>query len=140
MVNGIVVTAETPVFSRPGGKGVLINKMLADLERLRRIAEDDREESLAALGLGIAYLVSGEPARALTEGFDRCRLPSGAGISSGSLDYLRGVSLEALGTGRLAEATAAFKRAAGEKEATLWEDDGPLVAPLAAARTGDSTR
>jgi hypothetical protein len=139
MVSGIVVTAETPVFSRPGGQGVLINKVLADLERMRRIAGNERQESLAALGLGIAYLMSGEPARAMSEGFDRCRLPSGAGISSGSLDYLKGVSLEALGSSRMAEAIAAFERAAEETEATLWQDDGPLVAPLATARTGNSS-
>lgn len=140
MVTAVVVTAETPVFSRPGGKGVLINKTIADLERTRLMATDERQQNLAALGLGIAYLMGGDPARAMTEGFERCRLPAGAGISSGTLDYLKGVSLEALGSGRAVEATSAFERAAEQTEATLWKDDGPLVAPLATARTANSGR
>jgi hypothetical protein len=136
MVSATVVAAETPVFTRPGTKGVLTNKVLADLERRLRVATDDRQENLAALGIGIAYLVGDEPGKALSEGFDRCSLASGSGISAGTLEFLRGVSLEALGSSRQAEAASAFKRAAGEREATLWRDDGPLVAPLAAARSG----
>ncbi|TDI30041.1 MAG: PEGA domain-containing protein [Acidobacteria bacterium] len=134
LVETVVVTAETPVFERPGGKDVLINKMLADLERLRRMETDQRRQNLAAMGVGLAYLTSGDPLNALSRGFENCMLAPGPGISRGSVDYLQGVSLEALGSGRQDEAAAAFSRAAGQREATLWRDDGPLVAPLAEAR------
>lgn len=140
IVETVVVTAQTPVFERPGGKEVLVNKILADLERLRRMDTDTRRQSLAAMGVGLAYLTSGEPLKALSRGFEHCSLAPGPGISKGSVDYLKGVSLEALGSGRQNEAAAAFASAASESDATLWRDDGPLVAPLAKARGGAGGR
>ncbi|MCZ6600084.1 MAG: PEGA domain-containing protein [Acidobacteria bacterium] len=140
IVEAVVVTAQTPVFERPGGKNVLINKILADLERLRRMNTDQRLQNLAAMGVGLAYLTSGDPRNALSQGFEHCLLAPGPGISKGSVDYLKGVSLEALGRGRQKEAAAAFASAARQAEATLWRDDGPLVVPLAEARGGTSRR
>jgi hypothetical protein len=101
---------------------------------------DQRRQNLAAMGVGLAYLTSGDPRNALSQGFEHCLLAPGPGISKGSVDYLKGVSLEALGRGRQKEAAAAFASAARQAEATLWRDDGPLVVPLAEARGGTSRR
>jgi hypothetical protein len=130
--------AETPVLPRPGEQGGLLNKSIADLERLRRVSADPRTKSLAGLGIGMAYLMAGDPLRALEEGFGQARLDPGAGVSAGTVYFLRGAALDALGPERAEEAQRFYEKAAGEPEATLWRDDGPLVAPLARARAGAS--
>ena len=98
------------------------------------MATDEKARSLAALGMGMVYLLAGEPEQALINGFQRCRFEPGAGVSAGTVSYLTGVSLEYLGSSRRSEAQAAFAAAAEAAEATLWSDDGPRVAPLARSR------
>jgi hypothetical protein len=59
------------------------------------------------------------------------QLPEGAGVSAGTVAYLTGLAYE--GLGRAPDALTAFTKAAASPQARLWFE-GPLVAPLAAAR------
>jgi hypothetical protein len=56
------------------------------------------------------------------------QLPDGPGVSSGTVAYLLGLCYEAVAN--LAEAQAAFTRAAASASARLWHE-GPFIAPLA---------
>ncbi len=58
-------------------------------------------------------------------------LPSGIGISRGTVDHLRGFCLERLGPDYHQEARIHFERAAASEGATLESALGPGVAPLA---------
>ena len=62
----------------------------------------------------------------------RNELPAGPGISQGTALYYLGLSLERLGYER--EARDMYQAAVGFEEATLFDNDGPRVAPLAARR------
>jgi hypothetical protein len=86
------------------------------------------------MGIGVGYLMAGEPTLALEHGFELARLPEGPGISAGTLAYLMGVAQEAAGGEVRQRALDSYAQAARATEATLWQDDGPRVAPLAAAR------
>jgi hypothetical protein len=81
----------------------------------------------ARLNLAIVHMRLGnwEDAYAALES---TKLPEGPGVSAGTVAYLMGLCLEALG--RTADAQAAFKRAAAAPDARL-SYEGPLVAPLA---------
>lgn len=59
-------------------------------------------------------------------------LPVRPGLSRGTALYYLGLVLEKLGY--RPQATEAYREAAEEKQATLIDNDGPLVAPLAARR------
>jgi hypothetical protein len=63
-------------------------------------------------------------------------LPQRAGISQGTALYYLGLSLERLGTEYKKEAVAAYRAAAAFKDATLFNNDGPSVAPMATRRGG----
>lgn len=65
------------------------------------------------------------------DGAAQVELPDGPGVSGGTVAYLMGLCYEALS--RSADARAAFTRAAGVADSTLWFE-GPLVAPLAQQR------
>ncbi len=131
--NAEVVARETAVLPRPGDPELLVNKILADMASLRARSEDPRLRSLAALITGVAYLRAGEPELALSRGFLVADLPDGPGLSAGTVSYLRGLAMEMSGRDSQA-AREAFAEASRAAQATLWRDDGPLVAPLAAAR------
>jgi membrane-associated protease RseP (regulator of RpoE activity) len=60
--------------------------------------------------------------------------PSGAGLGQGAVDYWLGIALTALGPAYREQASAAFQRAAADPDARLFNNDGPWVAPRAAAR------
>jgi len=64
----------------------------------------------------------------------RNELPQRPGISQGTALYYLGVALERLSLG--SQAADAYRAAAGFKEATLIDNDGPAVALLAARRSG----
>lgn len=64
----------------------------------------------------------------------RGELPTTPGISQGTALYYLGLSLEQLGYRE--EALDAYRAAAGFPQATLFNNDGPAVAPLAAQRAG----
>ena len=64
----------------------------------------------------------------------RTELPQRPGISQGTALYYLGLALERLGYKK--EAGEAYRAAAAAKDATLFDNDGPAVAPLAARRAG----
>jgi Tfp pilus assembly protein PilF len=64
----------------------------------------------------------------------RAELPQRPGISQGTALYYLGLALEKLGYKK--EATEAYRAAAEAPGATLFNNDGPSVAPLAARRAG----
>ncbi|MFQ5719605.1 MAG: PEGA domain-containing protein [Acidobacteriota bacterium] len=139
-VDAAIVTASTPVLPRPGDATILVNKYLADLRLLGALATDEQSRTLARLGTGMAYLMAKDPRRARTLGFEHVRVDRPAGVNQGTVDYLIGLTYEAEGTASEARAREAFARAARNAAATLWRDDGPLVAPFAAARLPDGER
>ncbi|MFQ5670966.1 MAG: PEGA domain-containing protein [Acidobacteriota bacterium] len=132
-VEAVVITLETPVFPRPGGSPVWFNKYLADMAVLAAKAEDDRGRGLAMTGIGVGYWMAGQSRLALQRGFLKAALPAGAGVSRGTVAFFIGLCREALGGEERVRAQEAFREASQAREATLWRDDGPLVAPLARA-------
>jgi tetratricopeptide (TPR) repeat protein len=64
----------------------------------------------------------------------KAELPQRPGLSQGTALYYLGVTLERLNY--KPQAIAAYRQAAGDKDATLINNDGPKVAPLAARRGG----
>ena len=61
------------------------------------------------------------------------------GISQGTALYYLGLAWERLGPLYAKEAAASYGEAARAKEATLFNNDGPSVAPLAQRRSGAPT-
>ena len=61
-------------------------------------------------------------------------LPARPGVSQGTALYYLGLALEKLSY--RSQALEAYRAAAGFKDATLINNDGPAVAPLAARRGG----
>jgi len=130
----MAIATETANLPPPGDRGHLANRYLVDMRSLRARAPDAGTRALAATGIGLAYLMVGEAAMALEHGFELADLPDGPGVSAGTVAYLKGISQEAAGGRGTERARAFFSEAAKSAEATLWRDDGPRVAPLAAAR------
>jgi len=91
------------------------------------------EGAVARLNLAVALMRLGSWSRALSE-IERVTLPSGAGVSNGTVRYLLGLCLEA--AGRVADATQAFQAAASSPESLLTED-GPSVAELATRKLAE---
>ena len=60
--------------------------------------------------------------------------PTGAGIGQATVEYMLGIALTALGPTYRDSAIQAFQRAAADPDARLFHNDGPWVAPRAAAR------
>jgi Tfp pilus assembly protein PilF len=93
------------------------------------------EAAFARLNLALAAMHFGDFAaahehllKASTE------LPQRPGISQGTALYYLGLALERLGYKK--EAADAYRAAAAAKDATLFNNDGPGVAALAARRGG----
>ena len=64
----------------------------------------------------------------------KAELPQRPGLSQGTALYYLGLALERLDY--KPQAVEAYRAAAGFKDATLINNDGPAVAPLAARRAG----
>lgn len=97
-----------------------------------RASHGGPDEALARLNLAIALIRVESWALARGE-LERVSLPTGPGISAGTVKYLLGLCYEALG--QTAEAKTAWTEAARDTEATLGED-GPSVKEAAEARLG----
>jgi membrane-associated protease RseP (regulator of RpoE activity) len=63
--------------------------------------------------------------------------PSGAGVGQATVDYWLGIALTALGPTYRDAAAQSFERAAADPQARLFSNDGPWVAPRAAARLAE---
>jgi hypothetical protein len=122
-----VALAMAPELVADNDPNVVYNRALLDLETAARTGATPAARTAAELNLAIVRMRLGgwSDAHAALAGI---QLPDGAGLSSGTVAYLTGLCLEALGRG--VEAQAAFAKAAAAPEARLGSD-GALVAPLA---------
>lgn len=112
---------------------LLYNKVMMDLRQQVRGYPGTEAAAYARLNLAIAAMHFDDFAAAhehLTEA--AAELPDRPGISRGTAYYYLGLSLERLGYEQ--EALDAYRSAAGYEQATLFANDGPAVAPLAARR------
>ncbi|MBI5190957.1 MAG: PEGA domain-containing protein [Nitrospirae bacterium] len=129
---------KAPVEPDPEAPGYLVNLALVDsLAILDDTAgQTVREEvrGLAALTLGDAYAMAGDPEKA-ADAYLEARTGTGQGVCTGTALYRLGLVYEKLG--RYDEAAAAYRKVLDSyPEATLLSADGPWAAPLAAGRLG----
>lgn len=108
-------------------RALLYNRALVELKEATASAATPVERSAAHLNLAIALMRLGNWDEAQTELKD-AQFADGPGVSAGTVAYLNGLCLEAVG--RTADAQAAFTKAAAAPLARL-SAEGPLVAPLA---------
>ena len=112
---------------------LLYNKVMMDLRQQVEGYPGTEQAAFARLNLAICSMHFDDFAAAHEHLLKaRRELPAGPGISQGTALYYLGLSLERLGYER--EARDSYQAAAGFEEATLFNNDGPRVAPLAARR------
>jgi len=108
-------------------RAILYNRAVVELRNAVAAAATPVERSAAHLNLAVAHMHLGNWDDAQAE-LKETQLADGAGVSAGTVAYLTGLCLEAVG--RAPDAQAAFTKAAAAGQARL-SADGPLVAPLA---------
>jgi hypothetical protein len=114
---------------------LIYNKVMMDLRHQVEGYPGTEEAAFARLNLALAAMHFGDFAAAHEHLLKaRTELPQRPGISQGTALYYLGLALERLGYKK--EAADAYKAAAAAKESTLFNNDGPTVAPLAARRGG----
>jgi len=106
---------------------LLYNRALLELRETVKSAPSPIDRSTAQVNLAIVHMRLGNWDDAQAE-LASVKLADGPGVSAGTVAYLSGLCLEALG--RAVEAQAAYTRAAAAAQARL-SHDGPLIAPLA---------
>lgn len=124
---------ETPQEVPLNDPTLLYNKVMMDLRQQVEGYPGTEAAAYARFNLGICAMHFGDFAAA-HEYFLKAKaeMPNRPGISQGTASYYLGVALERLGYKR--EAADAYKAAAAFKDATLFNNDGPAVAPLATRR------
>jgi tetratricopeptide (TPR) repeat protein len=129
---GLDQTAQEVPLNDPS---LIYNKVMMDLLHQVEAYPGTEEAAFARLNLALAAMHFGDFAaahehllKASTE------LPQRPGISQGTALYYLGLALERLGYKK--EAADAYRAAAAAKDATLFNNDGPGVAALAARRGG----
>jgi tetratricopeptide (TPR) repeat protein len=111
------------------------NKVMMDLRRQVDGYPGTEQAAFGWLNLALAAMHFQDYAAAHSHlGRARAELPQRPGLSQGTALYYLGVALERLNY--KAQAVDAYREAAGHKDATLINNDGPAVAPLAARRAG----
>ena len=114
---------------------LLYNKVMMDLRLVTDGYPGTEAAAFASLNLALSAMHFQDFAAAhdyLVKA--RNELPQRPGISQGTALYYLGVALERLNYKQ--QATEAYRAAAGFKDSTLINNDGPAVAPLAARRAG----
>ena len=114
---------------------LLYNKVMMDLRQQVEGYPGTERAAFAWLNLALSAMHFQDYAAAhdyLTRA--KAELPQRPGLSQGTALYYLGVTLERLGL--KPQALEAYRQAAGHKDATLINNDGPAVAPLAARRGG----
>ncbi len=122
---------EIPLFD----PSLFYNKVMMDMRGQVEGYPGTEPAAFARLNLAIAAMHFQDYAAAhdyLTKA--KSELPTRPGLSQGTALYYLGLALEKLNY--KAQALEAYKAAAGFKDATLINNDGPAVAPLAARRGG----
>ena len=131
-----VTLAETPQEIPLNDPSLLYNKVMMDLRQQVEGYPGTETAAFARLNLAICAMHFGDFAAAHEHLLKaRTELPARPGLSQGTALYYLGLALERLGYKK--EAMDAYRAAAGFKDATLFNNDGPSVAPLAARRGGN---
>jgi tetratricopeptide (TPR) repeat protein len=127
--------AETPQEIPLNDPTLLYNKVMMDLRQQVEGYPGTGPAAVARLNLALCAMHFGDYAAAHEHLLKaETELPAAPGISKGTALYYLGLSLEKLGYAK--EASESYKAAAGFPEATLFNNDGPPVAPMAARRAG----
>jgi len=128
---------ETPQEIPLNDPALLYNKIMMDLRRQAAGYPGTEGAAFAQLNLALCAMHFGDYAAA-HEYLLKARgvLPQRPGLSQGTALYYLGLALENLGTEYRKEAAEAYRAASAFKDATLFNNDGPAVAPLAARRGG----
>jgi tetratricopeptide (TPR) repeat protein len=114
---------------------LLYNKIMMDLRQQVEGYPGSEAAAVARLNLGICAVHFGDFAAAHEHWLKaRAELPNRPGLSAGTAAYYLATALERLGLRQ--EAVEAYRRAATYETATLFNNDGPPVAPLAKRRAG----
>jgi tetratricopeptide (TPR) repeat protein len=130
-----VVLAQTPQEIPLNDPSLLYNKVMMDLRQQVDGYPGTEVAAFARLNLAVCAMHFGDFAAAHEHLLKaRTELPQRPGISQGTALYYLGLALERLGYKK--EAVEAYRAAAAAKDATLFDNDGPAVAPLAARRAG----
>jgi tetratricopeptide (TPR) repeat protein len=130
-----LLPGETPQEIPLNDPALLYNKVMMELRQEVEGYPGTEPAAFARLNLALCAMHFGDYAAAHDHLMKaKTELPQRPGLSQGTALYYLGLSLEKLGYRK--EATEAYKAAAGYKDATLFNNDGPLVAPLAARRAG----
>jgi tetratricopeptide (TPR) repeat protein len=128
-----VVLGETPQEIPLNEPSLLYNKVMMDLRQQVEGYPGTETAAFARLNLAICAMHFGDFAAAHEHLLKaRTELPTRPGLSQGTALYYLGLALERLGYKK--EALDAYRAAAAFKDATLFNNDGPAVAPLAARR------
>jgi tetratricopeptide (TPR) repeat protein len=126
--------AETPQELPLNDPSLLYNKVMMDLRQQVEAYPGTEGAALARLNLAICAMHFGDFAAAHEHLLKaKVELPARPGISQGTALYYLGLAMERLGYTK--EAGEFYRAAAGFKDATLFNNDGPAVAPLATRRT-----
>ena len=122
---------EIPLFD----PNLLYNKVMMDLRLVTEGYPGTEQAAFAWLNLALSAMHFQDFAAA-HDYLVRARreLPQRPGISQGTALYYLGVALERLSY--KPQAIEAYRAAAGFKDSTLINNDGPAVAPLASRRAG----
>jgi tetratricopeptide (TPR) repeat protein len=130
-----VVLGQTPQEIPLNDPALLYNKVMMDLRQQVEGYPGTEAAAFARLNLAVCAMHFGDFAAAHEHLLKaRTELPQRPGISQGTALYYLGLALERLGYQK--EAGEAYRAAAAAKDATLFDNDGPAVAPLAARRAG----
>ncbi|HEY7512933.1 MAG TPA: PEGA domain-containing protein [Vicinamibacteria bacterium] len=114
---------------------LLYNKVMMDLRAQVEGYPGTEQAAFAGLNLAIAAMHFQDYAAAHDYLMKvKSELPTRPGVSQGTAFYYLGLALEKLSY--KTQAVEAYRQAAGFKDATLINNDGPAVAPLAARRGG----
>jgi tetratricopeptide (TPR) repeat protein len=105
---------------------------LARQQMVRSVSSGDISSQSIRLNTGVALMALGNCELAL-QMFNEVKLENRRGVSSGTLDYLKGMCAKQ--SGRLPEARALFERASKEPDAVLTEG-GPTISHLALLELG----
>ncbi|HET7292379.1 MAG TPA: PEGA domain-containing protein [Vicinamibacteria bacterium] len=130
--------AQTPQEIALNDPTLLYNKIMMDLRQQAVGYPGTEAAAFAQLNLALCAMHFGDYAAAhdyLMQA--KAILPQRPGLSQGTALYYLGLSLENLGPEYRREAAEAYRAAAAFKDATIFNNDGPAVAPLAARRAGN---
>ena len=127
--------AMTPRLIGIADQTLVVNAILVGLKARLLGTPDPTEEAVLRLNLAAALARVEAWSDAKTE-LQRVKLPEGAGVAEGTVQYLLGLCAERLGN--RAEAETAFKAAATSD--SLLTEDGPPVKELAQAKLTNASR